>query len=129
MCLMPFSLLACSDLPSDVSYYAVDLYNRNKRSKDVLIGEKSFYSASDTPIPHLIKWQPKMAITHLTKHFCYIVLFWYIVLVFFGLRCDTTITAAPTFPLTGLRLSGSPHRKEIIVIDPPPPLVYLLILF
>ncbi|XP_068741233.1 ras GTPase-activating protein 1-like [Montipora capricornis] len=27
-----------NDLPSDVSYYTVDLYNRNKRSKDVLIG-------------------------------------------------------------------------------------------
>ena len=32
-------LFACSDLPSDVSYYTVDLYNRNKRPKDVLIGE------------------------------------------------------------------------------------------
>ena len=35
-----FCLLPCSDLPSDVSYYTVDLYNRNKRSKDVLIGRK-----------------------------------------------------------------------------------------
>ncbi|KAL9987198.1 hypothetical protein ACROYT_G001462 [Oculina patagonica] len=27
-----------NDLPSDVSYYSIDLYNRNKRSKDVLVG-------------------------------------------------------------------------------------------
>ena len=31
-------VFSCSDLPSDVSYYSVDLYNRNKRSKDVLVG-------------------------------------------------------------------------------------------
>ena len=44
-------LFACSDLPSDVSYYTVDLYNRNKRSKDVLVGEKTFYPAVDAPTP------------------------------------------------------------------------------
>lgn len=38
-------MFACSDLPSDVTYYSVDLYNRNKRSKDVLIGK------SDKNIP------------------------------------------------------------------------------
>lgn len=27
-----------SDLPSDVSYYSVDLYNRNKRSRDGQVG-------------------------------------------------------------------------------------------
>lgn len=44
-CAMLFIMFACSDLPSDVTYYSVDLYNRNKRSKDVLIGK------SDKNIP------------------------------------------------------------------------------
>lgn len=44
-CPIPIIMFACSDLPSDVSYYSVDLYNRNKRSKDVLIGK------SDKNIP------------------------------------------------------------------------------
>ena len=35
---------SCSDLPSDVSYYSVDLYNRNKRSKDVLVGMCESYA-------------------------------------------------------------------------------------
>lgn len=38
-CAKLFIMFACSDLPSDVTYYSVDLYNRNKRSKDVLIGK------------------------------------------------------------------------------------------
>lgn len=44
-CPIPIIMFACSDLPSDVTYYSVDLYNRNKRSKDVLIGK------SDKNIP------------------------------------------------------------------------------
>ena len=44
-CSIPIVMFACSDLPSDVTYYSVDLYNRNKRSKDVLIGK------SDKNIP------------------------------------------------------------------------------
>ena len=39
-----YILLSCSDLPSDVSFYSVDLYNRNKRSKDVLVGMWGSYT-------------------------------------------------------------------------------------
>ncbi|KAJ7365846.1 Ras GTPase-activating protein 1 [Desmophyllum pertusum] len=53
-----------NDLPSDVSYYSVDLYNRNKRSKDVLVGS-AMVPLNRLPKGNVLdEWYPLLPSSH-----------------------------------------------------------------
>ncbi|XP_015759449.1 PREDICTED: ras GTPase-activating protein 1-like isoform X2 [Acropora digitifera] len=53
-----------NDLPSDVSYYTVDLYNRNKRSKDVLVGS-AMVSLTRLPKGNILdEWYQLLSLSH-----------------------------------------------------------------
>ncbi|CAH3132087.1 unnamed protein product [Porites lobata] len=53
-----------NDLPSDVTYYSVDLYNRNKRSKDVLIGN-AMVPLNRLPKGNVLdEWYPLLPSSH-----------------------------------------------------------------
>ena len=64
VCLLLWCFCCFSDLPSDVSYYSVDLYNRNKRSKDVLVGMyRVSYLLLQLNQSDFIQWNPVNATT------------------------------------------------------------------